>query len=108
MLHTKSYVSSNGQLVDIERMKTKFLAFADEATNPLNFQLSEIQELSSADTILRRVSEMIQSKVARVDELTEMHDYWMIRVDNIHNPRCRRVRLSNRSNEGLQSQGSDF
>ena len=42
VLHTKSYVSTNGLLVDIEKMKAKFLVFFDEATNLLNFQMSKI------------------------------------------------------------------
>ena len=78
ILHTKSFVSANGKLVGVERMKSKFLAFVDEAVDPLNFQMSKIQELSSADSIIRRASEKFHSKLARIDELTEMHDYWMI------------------------------
>ena len=37
VLHLESYVSTNGKLVDIERMKTKFLAFFDEVVDPFNF-----------------------------------------------------------------------
>ena len=37
VLHTKSYVTSNGKLVDIERMQAKFIAFVEEATDPSNF-----------------------------------------------------------------------
>lgn len=29
VLHTESYISNNGQLIDIERMKAKFLAFVE-------------------------------------------------------------------------------
>ena len=78
ILHTESFVSANGRLVDIERIKSKFLAFVDEAIDPLNFQMSKIQEFLAADTIIRRESKKFQSRVARIDELTEMHDYWMV------------------------------
>lgn len=37
VLDTKSYVTSNGQLVDINKKKSKFVAFFDEATNPAKF-----------------------------------------------------------------------
>ena len=42
VLHIESYVSRNDRLVDIECMKTKFLAFVDEDVDPLNFQMSKI------------------------------------------------------------------
>lgn len=43
LFHWKqSFVSINGKLMDIERLKSKFLAFFDEAVDPLNFQVSRI------------------------------------------------------------------
>ena len=42
ILHTESFVSTNGKIMDIERMKSKFLAFVNEAVDPLNFQVSKI------------------------------------------------------------------
>ena len=42
ILHTKYFVSTNGKIVDIERIKSKFLAFVDEVIDPLNFQVSKI------------------------------------------------------------------
>ena len=75
VLHIESYVSNNGWLVDIEKMKDKFLAFVDEAIDIFNFQVEKIQELSLVDSILRWESKKFQSKVTRVDKLVEMHDY---------------------------------
>lgn len=34
VFHTKSYVTNNAQFLDIKGMKTKFMAFVEEATNP--------------------------------------------------------------------------
>lgn len=83
VLNIESQVSNNNRLVGIERMKVKLLAFVNEVTDPTNFQVAKIQELSSTDSIFRRASKKFQSKVARVEELTKMLDYWMIRAYNI-------------------------
>ena len=64
-------------------MKTKFLAFVEEATDPSNFQVAKISELSAMVCVLKCAAKKLQSKISRVEELTEMHDYWMIRSDNI-------------------------
>ena len=37
VLHIESYVTNNGQLVDIEKIKEKILAFVDDAINSTNF-----------------------------------------------------------------------
>ena len=42
ILHKESFVSTNGKLVDIERMKSKFLAFVNEIVDLLNFQVAKI------------------------------------------------------------------
>lgn len=39
--------------MDVLRMKSKFLAFVDEVVDPLNFQMSKIQELSYVDSTIR-------------------------------------------------------
>lgn len=36
ILHTKSFMSTNSKLVDIERMKSKFFEFVNEVIDPLN------------------------------------------------------------------------
>lgn len=65
ILHTDSFVSTNGNLVDNERMKSKFLPFVYRVINLLNFQVSKIQELSIENVIIRREMEKFQSRVAR-------------------------------------------
>lgn len=62
-------MSANEKLVDVERMKSKFLAFVDAVVDPLNFQMSKIEELSSVDSILRRASKKFQSKVTKIDKI---------------------------------------
>lgn len=42
MLDIEYFVSNNGNLVDIERMKSNFLSFFDEAIDPLNFKVPKI------------------------------------------------------------------
>lgn len=74
---------TNGKQVEIKRMKSKFLAFIDKFFDLLNFQVAKIQELSTTDAFIKREIKKFQSRVARIDELIEMHDYWMIRADNI-------------------------
>lgn len=82
-LHTKSQVSRNGKLVETEWMKAKFLAFMDEIEDLTNFQVSRINELSVADAGIKKELEKLQSRIAKLDELINMHDYWMVRADNI-------------------------
>lgn len=83
ILHIDSFVSTNGKLVDIERMKSKFLAFIDKVVDPLNFQVSKIHELSTANSVIKKEMEKFQLRVAKIDELTKMCDYWMSRANNI-------------------------
>lgn len=37
ILHIESFMSANGKLVDIERMKSKFLSFVNKVVDPHNF-----------------------------------------------------------------------
>lgn len=75
ILHIESFVSTNGKLVDIERMRSKFLTVVDEAIDPLNFQVSKIQELSAEDAVIIKEIENYKSRLTKRDELTNMHDY---------------------------------
>ena len=42
IMYIESFVSTNGKLVDIERMKSKLLKFVDETIDPLKFQVSKV------------------------------------------------------------------
>ena len=42
VLHIESFVSTNGKLLDIERIKSKFLVFVNEVIDPMNFQVFKI------------------------------------------------------------------
>lgn len=64
-------------------MKTKFMALIEETSNPTNFQGEKLLELTAMDYILKCVAEKLKSKISKVEDLIEMHDYWMVRSDNI-------------------------
>lgn len=83
VLHMISQVFRSDKLVNTEVMKAKFLDFIDEITDPDSFQVSRISELSVIDAVIKKESEKLQSRIARLDELTEMHNFWMIQADNI-------------------------
>ena len=82
-MHTKSYVTNNHQLVDVEWIKTEFPTFIEETYNPTNIQVEKLSKLIVVDYILKRATEKLKSKISRVEDLTKMHDYWMVRVENI-------------------------
>lgn len=75
VLHTKSHVTDNDQLVDIERRKAKYLAYIEEDFDLSNFQMAKIPELSKIVCVIRREAEKFKSRISKVEELTEMHDY---------------------------------
>ena len=83
ILHIESFVSTNGKLVYIERMRSKFLTFVDEAIDPLNFKVSKIQELLAVDVVIIKETKKYKYRLAKMDELIDMHDYWMVWDDKI-------------------------
>ena len=56
------------------------------------FWLSNIQELLAENSILRHALKNLQSKIIRVEELTQIHDYWMIQPDNIMIPSVNKLK----------------
>lgn len=87
MLHTNSHVFSGGELVSVESMKAKFLSFIDEVGDLTKFQVSRIDELSAVSAVIKREAEKMSHRIAKLDELTEMHDLWMIRAEKCYDPR---------------------
>ena len=74
-------------------MKSKFLKFIEETTNPANYQDSKIPELTTIDNTLKQASHKLQSKVSMVEELIEDHDYQVIRANNVYIPGIKEARV---------------
>ena len=73
-------------MADIEWMKSKFLECINETIGSANFQSLKILELIVVEVILKIALDKIQSKINKIDELTDHQYHWVVKANNVFIP----------------------